>query len=162
MINSNNMKMAMNIFPSTDHSITLHNNYSVYYTDSPQVVKHEEWESKSSKLFNEELKPNAERENLTNIWWKCYTLNVTHKQPWTSWILGSHGSDYEEYISWAVTQSTLESSPVFQSNIMPSSSRLKSMSSNKPAGIKRQYIPLKFQALSELCDITNPDDHNSS
>lgn len=36
------MKMAMNIFPSTDHSITLHNNYSVYYTDSPQVVKHEE------------------------------------------------------------------------------------------------------------------------
>jgi hypothetical protein len=37
---------------------------------------------------------------------------------------------------------------------MPSSSWLKSTSSNKPAGIKRQYIPLKYQALSELHGVT--------
>lgn len=150
------MKMAMNISPSTDHSITLHNNYSVYYLHSLEALENEERESKSSKSFNEELRPtslpvNCCVEKLTpHVRWKCYTLNVKHKQPWTSWILGSCGNDYEEYIFWAVTQSTLERSPMFQSNTMPSPSWLKSMSSNKPAGIKRPYISLKRWALSEV------------
>jgi hypothetical protein len=87
------------ISPSTDHSITLHNNHSVYNLDSLQVLENEEWESKSSKSFNEELKPpslpvNCWEENLTHITWKCCALNVTHKQPWTI----SHGTNYEEYI----------------------------------------------------------------
>jgi hypothetical protein len=38
----NNMKMAMNISPSTDHSVTLHNSHSVYYLDSLQVLENEE------------------------------------------------------------------------------------------------------------------------
>jgi hypothetical protein len=39
---NNNMKMALNISPSTDHSITLHNNHTVYYLVSLKVLENEE------------------------------------------------------------------------------------------------------------------------